>query len=61
MTRCDYIAIRILLCVAETVASYGFKSEIQNLTRDIKELIKQELAETLNPPIIVKVDHAKSA
>lgn len=50
MTRCDYIAIRILLCVAENVASYGFKSEIESLTRDIKELIKQELG-----------DNAKSA
>lgn len=45
MKVCNYIAVRILLCVAENVAEYGFKSEIQNLTRDIKDLIKKDMAD----------------
>lgn len=45
MKTCNYIAVRILLLVAEHVADYTFKTEIERLTRDIKELIKQDMAD----------------
>lgn len=53
MSRRNYIAIRILLCVAENVAEYGFKTEIERLSRDLKKLLEEELAETTNPMIKV--------
>lgn len=45
MTRRTYIAIRILLFVACYLGDYNMKPEIENLTREIRKLMEEELAE----------------
>ncbi len=42
ITNTNYIAIRILLAVAEFIADYSLKSEIQATIRDIREVMKEQ-------------------